>query len=259
MSERSTGPARSEPVEQPQAAEPDGADRAFDESRPTGRTAASGESPPIEVGDGPFRLTESDDDRGDDSGDERARPSRTKVIVLSALLIAGLAGAAVIGTTVWRISSQKDAALIAPTEVGTLRADDSDSGLQTADYLTTALAAEVDLDKTVGAVYTDGGASDRGVLFFGGTTLIWTPESDLDTAFDLMADDQGAVTGLHEVEAGPLGGTMKCGTTASDDGTIAVCGWADHGSLALAMFPNRTEADSAKLLLEIRSAAQTRQ
>ena len=236
MSERSTGPTSSQPVE----------------------TAPAEESQPIEVGDGPFTLTDSDDSPSEDPDAPRTPRSRTKTILLSVLLVAGLAGAAVLGTTVWRISSQKDATLAAPPEVGTLRIDESAGGRETAEYLTTALAAEVDLDRTVGAVYTDGGSSDRGVLFFGGTTLIWTPESDLDTAFDLMSDDQGAVTGLHEVEAGPLGGTMKCGVTRSQDGDLTVCGWADHGSLALAMFPNRPEPESAKLMLDIRSATQTR-
>ena len=212
----------------------------------------------MEVDDRPFLLTDPNDTEPADQESGPAPTSRTKVIVLSALLAAGLAGAAVIGNTAWRISSQKDASLVAPAEVATLRVDDSDSGRETAEYLTTALAAEVDLDQTVGAVYTDSGSSDRGVLFFGGTALIWTPESDLDTAFELISDDQGAVTGLHDVEAGALGGTMKCGTTKSEDDAITVCGWADHGSLALAMFPNRPEADSARLLLDLRSAAQTR-
>jgi hypothetical protein len=236
MSERSTGPTSPQPVE----------------------AGPAEESQPIEVGDRPFALTDSDDSGSEERDATRTPRSRTKRIVLSALLVAGLAGAAVLGAGVWRVSSQKDATLVAPPEVGTLRIDDSAGGMETADYLTTALAAEVDLDKTVGAVYTDAGSSDRGVLFFGGTTLIWTPESDLDTAFDLMSDDQGAVTGLHRVAAGPLGGTMKCGVTRSQDGDLAVCGWADHGSLALAMFPNRPESDSAKLMLDIRSAAQTR-
>ena len=67
------------------------------------------------------------------------------------------------------------------------------------------------------------------------------------------------MTGLHDVAAGDLGGTMKCGTTKSDDGDLAVCGWADHGSLALAMFPGRTDAEAAPTLIrQIRNAAQTR-
>jgi hypothetical protein len=230
MSEQSTGKPESQPVDGSQAE-------------------------PIEVGEGPFGLTGSDDD---DPRPESAPPSRTRVIVLSSLLAVGLAGAGVMGYAGWRISAQKDATLVAPTQVAELTIDQSENGLQSADYLTTALSAEVDLDKAVGAVYTDPGTADQNVLFFGGTTLIWTPESDLDTAFNLVSDDQSPVTGLHEVDAGKLGGTMKCGSTTADGSAMTVCGWADHGSLALAMFPNRPEADSAALLREIRAAAQTR-
>ena len=39
--------------------------------------------------------------------------------------------------------------------------DKSENGRQTAEYLTTALSAEVDLDKAVGAVYTDPGQPTR--------------------------------------------------------------------------------------------------
>jgi hypothetical protein len=205
----------------------------------------------IEVGDDPFSLTGTEPE----TDEEQARPSRTRQIVLTSLLAIGLAGAAVLGYAGWKISSQKDATLTTPSQVAGLRLDTSADGKATAEYLRTALSAEVQLDKAVGAVYADGSES---VLFFGGTGLVWTPEDDLDTAFELISDDQGAVTGLHEVPAGKLGGTMKCGTTVTDDGTMSVCGWADHGSLALAMFPSRSEADAAKLLVQIRDTAQTR-
>lgn len=263
MSERSSHPSESPQVE-PQAEarmDPPAVDTAGDEAhlgQARARSGAEGAGRTFELSDDPFPLTGSDDE-GDDRGRTPQRSSRTKRIVLAGLLAIGVAGAAVIGTSAVRIVNQKDASLVAPPEVGTLRIDRSENGLQTADYLSTALSADVDLDRSIGAVYTDGGTSERGVLFFGGTTLIWTPEADLDTAFNLIADDQGAVTGLHDVDAGELGGTMKCGATESPEGDISVCGWADHGSLALAMFPNRTEDESAQLLLDIRNAAQTRE
>ena len=218
------------------------------------RSSGPAASEPIEVDDEPFMLSGTDEP----DSEPREKPSRTKVIILSFLLAAGLAGASVMGWAIWRIASQNDATLTTPLTVASLTIDDSDTGLSTAEYLTTALSADVDLDDTVGAVYQDRSAADRSVLFFGGTALLWTPERDLDTAFGLMSDNQGAVTNLHEVPPGDLGGTMKCGTTNSEDGDIAVCGWADHGSLALAMFPNRSPDDSAKLLREIRDKAQTR-
>jgi hypothetical protein len=183
-------------------------------------------------------------------------PARTRRIILTSILAVGLAGVVVLGWAGWQITSQKSATLTTPAEVAGLRLDDSQSGRDTADYLQTALSAEVDLDKAVGAVYTD--SSNHDVLFFGGTAVIWSPSSDLKTAFGLFSDDQGAVTNLHDVPAGKYGGTMKCGTTQTADGAMPVCGWADHGSLALAMFPNRTEPESAKLFLKVREATQKR-
>jgi hypothetical protein len=225
-------------------------------SEHTSGPARSGgaESQPIEVGDGPFGLTGTDDDPPND----KAPRSRARTVALGALLAVTLAGAGVLANTAWRITSQKDATLAVPKQIAGLSIDETENGRQTAEYLATALSADVDFDKAVGAVYSDPAAGDRDVLFFGGTTLVWTPGSDLDTAFELVADDQGAVTDLREVSAGTLGGTMKCGSTKSADGDMAVCGWADHGSLALALFPNRPVDESAKLMREIRSATETR-
>jgi hypothetical protein len=194
-----------------------------------------------------------------DSGspqDTARPPSRTRKVVLTSILAVALVGVAVLGWAGWQITSQKNATMTTPAQIAGLHLDDSQSGRDTADYMLTALSAEVDLDQAVGAVYTD--SANHDVLFFGGTTLIWSPSNDLKTAFGLISDDQGAVTNVHDVPAGEYGGTMRCGTTQTADGAMPVCGWADHGSLALAMFPNRSEAESAKLLLEIRDAAQKR-
>ncbi|OJF11883.1 hypothetical protein BG844_23755 [Couchioplanes caeruleus subsp. caeruleus] len=207
---------------------------------------------PVEIASDPFPLTEPVEEKAE----EKAPRTRTRSIVLGSLLAVSLAGAAVFGYAGWRIATQKDATLQVPPQVGAFKLNTSDNGRSTAEYLQTALSADVDLDRAVGAVYSDGSGND--VLFFGGTTLLWTPENDLDTAFGLISDAQGSVTGLHAVTAGPLGGTMKCGTTKSDGTDMVVCGWADHGSLALAMFPGRSETDSAGLLREIRAATQTR-
>jgi hypothetical protein len=207
---------------------------------------------PIEVSPEPFSLTGSPEP----STDPPAPRSPIRRIVLLALLVIALLGVAVLGYASWQVVSQKDATLAAPAQLGSLRLDTSKDGKDTADYLQTALAAEIDLDKPVGAIYTDG--TDHDVLFFGGTGLIWSPGKDLDAAFAMISDDKGAVTGLHDVPAGTLGGTMQCGTTKTDDGDIPVCGWADHGALGVAMFPNRGEPESAALLLKLRNAAQSR-
>jgi hypothetical protein len=215
--------------------------------------AASPPSPddrPIEIGHIDLSM--------EPENEEQPRRTPVRRIVLSGLAVVALAGAAVIGYTAWGIFSEKDATISTPDTIGALRLDRSENGVQTAEYLQTALSAEVDLDKAVGAVYADGAGGGKTVLFLGGTGLIWTPESDLDTAFGLISDAQGAVTDLRKVDAGQLGGTMKCGVTKSDDGDLSVCGWADHGSLALAMFTNRSLDESAGVLRDIRAATQKR-
>src|SRR5687768_14928130 len=118
------------------------------------------DSAPVEIADDPFPLTRT----ADEESAERAPRSRTRTIVLSSLLAVGLAGASVLGYVGWRISSQKDATLTVPTAVAGLTVDSSEEGRSTADYLLTALSADVDLDHAVGAVFSDGSGKD--VLFF---------------------------------------------------------------------------------------------
>jgi hypothetical protein len=212
---------------------------------------APSEPQPFEL-DEPFDLTVAGDEEPDD------QPTRSPVrrIVLTGLLLVSLAGLGTLGYFGWQMSSQKNASLVAPATIGSLHLDESPDGKDTADYLQTALSAEINLNAAVGAIYDDG--SGHSILFFGGTGTIWSPETQLDNAFDLISDKQGAVTGVHGVDAGKLGGTMKCGTTKSDDGELPVCGWADHGCLAVAMFPNRPESEAAPLLRQIRTATQSR-
>ncbi|MEV6306747.1 hypothetical protein AB0M02_45630 [Actinoplanes sp. NPDC051861] len=209
------------------------------------------ESTPVEIAEAPFSLTPETE------ADARDAESRSKVrkVVLGALLVVTVVGGAGLGYFAWNVNTQRNTTLSAPPQIGSLTLNTSEDAASTAEYLQGALSAEISMDKTVGGVYTAGSAN---VLFFGGTTLLWSPEKDLDTSFELIADQEGAVTNLHEVDAGDLGGVMKCGLTKSEDAEFAVCGWADHGSLALAMFPEQTESAAAPLMLEIRKAAQTR-
>ncbi|GIE83505.1 hypothetical protein Aph02nite_94550 [Actinoplanes philippinensis] len=207
-------------------------------------------------GDSPFSLTGRPLTDETEEDDTAGRPRKARTVVLTSLLLVSLAGASTLGWFGWRVNSQRQTTLSTPSTIGAFTLDDSEQATSTADYLQSALSAEIALDKAVGAVYNS--ADKRSVLFFGGTTLLWSPESDLDSSFDLVADDQGAVSGLKEVDAGDFGGVMKCGVSRSTDGDMTVCGWADHGSIALALFPNRTESEAAPLMRDLRAAIQTR-
>jgi hypothetical protein len=167
---------------------------------------------------------------------------------------------ATLGPLTWRILSQKDATLTMPATIGTLSRDDSAGAKATASDLVSALRAEIKLDSAAGAVYADeSGGVSKSIMLFGGTALLWSPERELDTVMTLVEDAGDQLKDLSEVEAGPLGGVMKCGSSGiSQDSVMAVCGWADHGSIALALFPGRGPADAAVLMRQLRAATLSR-
>jgi hypothetical protein len=186
-----------------------------------------------------------------------ASRARTRRLVLLGLAAVAVAVAVAFGIVGIRILQQKDAVLTAPDRAAGLTRDDSAQAAETADYLRVALAAEVNLDETLGVVYSDPANATRSVLFFGGTALLFSPDAELDKAFDLLTDRAGRVSNLGERPTGDLGGVMKCGSLAAE-GEMAVCAWADHGSIGVAMFPGRSADDSAPLMRDLRAAIQTR-
>ncbi|GIJ25770.1 hypothetical protein Vqi01_09320 [Micromonospora qiuiae] len=221
-----------------------------------GARRLDGGSPPFDLTDEPIQLSNRDpEEAGDDRAAVRDRRRRLAIVLLAVLALAGMGALGAFG---WRITQQKDARIATPDQVAGLNRDTSERATGTADYLRSGLAADIELDSSFGAVYQDPADARRSVLIFGGTTLLWQPERDLDSLFRLMADEAGAVTGLRNVTPGRLGGVMKCGSTSGEGGDFAVCGWADHGSVVLAMFPFRPVDEAAGLLREIRESVQTR-
>ncbi|MEV0330429.1 hypothetical protein AB0H63_28825 [Micromonospora echinospora] len=218
--------------------------------------SSSDRSEPIDLTMEPIRLGHPTAD------DEESRPpaprSRRRKVAMGAGLAVGLLGAAVFGTFGWRVAEQKDTDLTVRPEVAGLRQDDSERARSTADYLRSGFAASIALDRSLGVVYQDPADARKSVLVFGGTTLLWQPERELDTLFEMMTDETGAVEGLREVPAGRLGGVMKCGTTSGEGGDFAVCGWADHGSVVMGMFPGRPVDAAGTLFRQIREGIQTR-
>lgn len=220
------------------------------------RIPAADQGEPIDVT--PPVWAASPDEPDEDEG-PRPPMSRRRRIVLASVAVVGVAGLAAVGIWGGRIASQQDPTMSTPASVAGLQLNDSADAASTAEDLKAAFAAGIDLKESVGAVYRDPAATDRSVLFFGGTALLWSPSKDLDTLFGLVGDESGAVEGVHEVPAGDLGGVMKCGTTSVEEGgSMAVCGWADHGATGMALFPSRPVDEAAGLMRQMRDAVQSR-
>ena len=204
---------------------------------------------------GPTCLAFQDDDAP-------ARPSRRRrvlAILGAAAFLLFAAMLLVFGPTAMHILQARGTHLSTPAKAAGLTRDDSARAHETTDYLRTAMAAGAPVDHPVGAVYTDGSGS---VIFFGGTQSAWSPDRGLRAMFDLVAGEKDGVTGVTGYDPGPLGGTLRCGSTATDDPAgaqrMTVCGWADHGSLAVAMFTGREPGPAAAVLRAMRPALERR-
>lgn len=187
-----------------------------------------------------------------------ARPLlRRRPVLISASIAAAavLISGAIYGPTVVRVLDQSGTTIKSPDKVGAFTLDTSDDAKSTAEYIRDAIATEVSLDSSVGLIYRDRSTS---AILVAGTARVWRPDRSLQSAFDVVSDDNGGVQNLHDVDGGALGGTVRCGTTKTQDGDMSVCGWADNGSIGVALFPGRSVPDAAKALLELRTAVEHR-
>jgi hypothetical protein len=202
----------------------------------------------------PAGTTTSDSAGTTTSG--RSALLRPRNLALISIAVVALVLAAIFVPIASEMWGRDNVRLVTPSRVAGLVLDDSQGAHDTIDYLRTAVQTGVSLEKSTGAVYADEAGQSRSVLFVGGTGAVGSPEDALTKTFRLISDDTGGVESVHTLPPGPLGGVMRCGSTRTDGGSMAVCGWADHRSLGIAMFPNRPVDQSAELLRTMRKAMQ---
>jgi hypothetical protein len=217
-----------------------------------------GEPVPSDVLGGFGAEPESDEQSGNNA------PRNRRAIWISVAAIVAVGAIAVPVALHFRHGSP--AGLKTPQHVAGLTLDTSSNAKSTAEYLRSAFAAGVDLQTSIGAVYTDGGAAAQAdahsVIFVGGTAR----GSDATLLAQMLAqldDSTDGITGIVTETPGPLGGEMKCGLTtdtssqdASSDDEMAVCAFADSGDVGIALFPNRTVDQAATLMRAIRPGVQ---
>jgi hypothetical protein len=132
----------------------------------------------------------------------------------------------------------------------------TDAGRQrTADKLLTSVESEQWDEESVTVLYTD--QRQRGATLLATTRFVFDPEKALTDRFATLTGEL-QIKGDAEVEAGALGGYRRCGTGTLNNRTVAVCGWADHGSLAVGVFGGRSVTEAAQLLDAIRPAVLKR-
>jgi hypothetical protein len=136
---------------------------------------------------------------------------------------------------------------------GLVLVDDEASRRLTADLKRRVHSEYLLTDEVFAAVYTQPETRGNDVALLGAARLILDPDKDLKSALGKLS--RLTVTGARSLDAGPLGGELRCGTAGNDR---VVCGWADHGSIGVAIFTGRSIEDSAELLRGLRAAVIAR-
>jgi hypothetical protein len=140
-----------------------------------------------------------------------------------------------------------------PQKVSDLRLRDSDSDT-TRSLELDMRAAHLIAEDTFAGVYGDG--DGKRVTVFGATGFRFSPDKDLSAEVTRLTQAY-SVKDARDVDSGVRGLYERCGTGRVDGDTVAVCTWADHGSVGTALFTRRSVADSADLLRRLRTAIIT--
>jgi hypothetical protein len=210
---------------------------------------------------GSFLLEPADEETSAGSGPSATPRSRFRLVrnvILVVLLATVIVVGVLFGPTALQLLREKNTTIDTPPRVAGLARDDTANDSAGLDYLKSGMSAGAPVDHTVAAVYAPDGDGAHNVLFIGGTGLMLHPDKALDSMFRLVSDQSDGVESVRSEPAGPLGGILRCGTTRIDQTTVAVCGWADHGCIAIAMFAGRDVPESADMFLRMRTAMQHR-
>jgi hypothetical protein len=88
---------------------------------------------------------------------------------------------------------------------------------------------------TVGTLY--GTVEKRNIVVVAAAAApIADPGRELDSAFSSAGFGGLKITGITTVSPGPLGGEAKCGKSSESGLNMAICSWADKGSLGMMIF-----------------------
>jgi hypothetical protein len=124
-----------------------------------------------------------------------------------------------------------------------------------ADELLALIESEQLDEQSVRLLYND--QRQRATTVVATTRFVLDPEKDLVDRFTRLTTKL-KLTGVRAVDAGTLGGHQRCAAGSLGGRAVAVCGWADHGSLAVGVFSGRSVDDAATLLDTIRDTVLKR-
>lgn len=126
--------------------------------------------------------------------------------------------------------------------------------------LTTDLAEELEgypgAANAFGAVY--GSLADKKMTAaLAAEVEIDDPQRMLDTVFQSFSGEN-QLTGVSPASTGSLGGVAQCGTTVVSKADVAICGWADEGSVGMFLYFYETAVDVKGDFPDMRAEIETK-
>jgi hypothetical protein len=159
------------------------------------------------------------------------------------------------GYLTWVPAGQFPVTAVLPRTVADLRLRDDSASRRAVTRLKQQLRDTKARGEVFAGVYTDG--NGKQVTIFGTTGLRLAPKADVEAELRRLADQFG-LRDVHPYDLGETGVHERCGLGTVDGGSVVVCAWADHGSLATVVANRRSVRDSAELTGILRTAVLTR-
>jgi hypothetical protein len=157
------------------------------------------------------------------------------------------------GKPIW---DQYPAKVALPGQVADLSLRQNASSIRTAQQLKQDMrTAHLLAENTFAGVYTD--PNGKAVTIFGATGLQLSPDKDLDAEITRLTGTY-QLTEVQSVNTNTPGEYQRCATGQANGTPVVLCAWADHGSIASALFTRRSMNDSAQLLSDLRNTIVTR-
>ena len=138
------------------------------------------------------------------------------------------------------------------TVPGFTRINDA-SAKKAADQLQKTLTSDHLDESGFTVAYQDATNKQQRVLVFGATRFITDPSRDLEASLRKLAT-KIQVSDVREVDPGVFGGEQRCGTARMDGRAATVCGWSDHGVIAIAVFQGKQLDAAATATQNIRGS-----
>lgn len=166
---------------------------------------------------------------------KKARTGRRVVLIVLAVLVVLCGGGA--AAAFFALRGDTNTRVVAPDTLAGRSKITDPALVKVADEMVKGMKKDIKNETSaVGAFYGDPAKQDM-IMIAGASGNVRNPGKELDDAFAELGASSGLkVSAAADVDPGPLGGDAKCADGNADGVPVAMCVWADSGSVGVVAF-----------------------